>query len=61
LLGFAYENITGKKISDGQDAVFKKLNMTSTSYYAPGQGADTVIPFNDTYAQFSWSIGLDGP
>jgi CubicO group peptidase (beta-lactamase class C family) len=62
ILGLAYENITGQSIFDGQRDVFiNKLGMTSTTPTAPGAGADAIIPRNDSYAIFSYDIGIQGP
>ncbi|KAI1609311.1 putative penicillin-binding protein [Exophiala viscosa] len=62
ILGLAYENITGRSIFDGQRDVFiDKLGMTSTTPTVPGTGADAVIPRNDSYAVFSYDIGIQGP
>jgi CubicO group peptidase (beta-lactamase class C family) len=62
ILGLAYETITGKNISQGQRDVFiKKLGMTATTPTYPGPQADAVIPRNDSYAVFSYDIGIQGP
>jgi hypothetical protein len=57
----AYENVTGKTLAAGQNAIFEMLGMTSTSYSAPGADANTIIPFNESYSLFNYSIGLDAP
>ncbi|KAK4943422.1 hypothetical protein LTR10_016913 [Elasticomyces elasticus] len=62
ILGLAYENITGRSIFDGERDVFNnKLGMTSTTPTAPGAGADAIIPRNDSFAVFSYDIGIQGP
>lgn len=62
ILGFAYENITGRSIDDGQrDTFVNKLGMTSTSPRPPGNGVDAIIPRNDSYAVFSYDIGAESP
>lgn len=58
----AYENITGNSIAQDHDDLYRnRLGMLSTSYSAPGSNADTIIPMNDTYAQFSYSLGAESP
>ncbi|KAL6252772.1 hypothetical protein RBB50_000491 [Rhinocladiella similis] len=62
ILGLAYENITGKSISDGmRDLYNDKLGMTSTTPTAPGNGSDAIIPRNDSYAIFTYDIGIQRP
>jgi len=62
ILGLAYENITGKSLSDGmRDLYHDKLGMTSTTPTAPGDGSDAVIPRNDSYAIFTYDIGIQRP
>lgn len=62
LLGLAYENITGRSMADGQMNVLnQKLGMASTTPLAPGNGADAIIPRNDSFAIFSYDIGIQGP
>lgn len=62
ILGLAYENITGNPIAQDHDHLYRdRLGMKSTSYSAPGADADTIIPMNDTYAQFSYSLVAESP
>lgn len=62
ILGLAYETITGKDIFQGQRDVFiGRLGMTSTTPKYPGPDADAIIPRNDSYAIFSYDIGVQGP
>ncbi|KAK6385612.1 hypothetical protein LTS17_001182 [Exophiala oligosperma] len=62
ILGLAYENITGNLIAQDHDHLYRdRLGMKSTSYSAPGADADTIIPMNDTYAQFSYSLAAESP
>ncbi|KAK5451815.1 hypothetical protein LTS15_007538 [Exophiala xenobiotica] len=62
ILGLAYENITGRSILDGQrDTFINKLGMTSTTPTVPGPDADAIIPRNDSFALFTYDIGIQGP
>ena len=62
ILGLAYENITGVSWAEATDNVFNdKLGMPSTTARLPADGYDAVIPYNDSFALFTWDIGLDGP
>lgn len=62
ILGLAYETITGKDIFQGQRGVlFERLGMTGTTPKYPGPDADAIIPRNDSYAIFSYDIGIQGP
>lgn len=62
ILGLAYENITGKSITQGQRDVFvSRLGMKSTTPTYPGCEADAIIPRNDSYAIFTYDIGIQGP
>jgi CubicO group peptidase (beta-lactamase class C family) len=62
ILGLAYENITGRSILDGQRGTFiNKLGMTSTTPTVPGPDADAIIPRNDSFALFTYDIGIQGP
>ena len=62
ILGLAYQNITGKNITQGlNDLYVKRLGMTSTSMYYPGPQVDAIIPRNDSYAFFSGSLDIEAP
>lgn len=62
LLGMVYEAIRGETLEKGWDKLYhKKLNMPSTTLTHPGPNADTIIPYNDTWAIFSYSLGLEDP
>jgi CubicO group peptidase (beta-lactamase class C family) len=62
LLGLIYENITENALEQGWDNLYyDKLNMQLTTYLYPGADADAIIPYNDTWAIFSYSLGLEAP
>ena len=62
ILSFAYETITGQTLDQGfHDLYTGKLGMTSTTPTYPGPDADAIIPRNDSYAIFSYDIGVEGP
>jgi len=62
LLGLIYENITGNTIEQGWDDLYhNKLNMKSTTYMYPGADVDAIVPYNDTWAIFSYNLGLGTP
>jgi hypothetical protein len=62
ILGLVYMNITGKDMTQGfLDLYHGKLGMNSSYALYPGPEADAVIPRNDSYALFSYDIGLSGP
>lgn len=61
ILGFAYENITGKTISQGQLDFTKKLGMSSTTPTPPGNDVDAIIPRNDSYALWSYDLNVQDP
>jgi CubicO group peptidase (beta-lactamase class C family) len=57
-----YENITGQSFLDAYTKVFQEgLGMTSTFADHPPADIDAIIPYNDTYAIFSYSLGLQWP
>jgi hypothetical protein len=57
-----YENITGRSFVDGYTRVFQAgLGMTSTFPDHPPEGINAIIPFNDTYSVFTYSLGLQWP
>lgn len=61
LLGFAYENITGKSISQGQLDFARILGMNSTTTTPPGDNVDAIIPRNDSYSGWSIDGGVQDP
>ncbi|KAE9373918.1 putative penicillin-binding protein [Stipitochalara longipes BDJ] len=62
LLGLVYENITGTTVEEGWNKLYhSKLNMLSSSYVYPGLDADAIIPHNDSWAVFSYSLGIQAP
>jgi len=62
LLGLVYEEITGRTIDDGQTDVFhNKLGATSSYPRPPTVDVDAVIPYNDSFALFSYDLGLLSP
>jgi CubicO group peptidase (beta-lactamase class C family) len=63
ILGLAYDKVSGGVPWDtALDSLFNdKLGMPSTTAHAPAAGADAVIPFNDSYALFTFDIGIQGP
>lgn len=62
LLGLIYENITGNTLDQAWQNLYQdKLDMTSSTYMYPGPDADAIIPYNDTWAIFSYSLGLETP
>lgn len=62
LLGLVYESITGQTLERGWDNIYHdKLNMSSTTYSYPGPDVDAIIPYNDTFAIFSYSLGIETP
>ncbi|RFU31615.1 hypothetical protein B7463_g4741, partial [Scytalidium lignicola] len=61
LLGFAYENITGKSINQGQLDFAQILGMNSTTPTPPGDNVDAIIPRNNTYAQWNYDGGIQDP
>lgn len=62
LLGLVYEQITGRTIDEGQADVFhNKLGATSSYPRPPTGEVDAVIPYNDSFALFSYDLGLLSP
>jgi hypothetical protein len=62
ILGFAYENITGHTIDQGQRDVFiKRLGMSSTTPRPPDKGVDAIIPRNESFSLFSYDSGIGSP
>ncbi|EXJ89929.1 hypothetical protein A1O3_02996 [Capronia epimyces CBS 606.96] len=62
LLGLIYENITGVSLEQAWQKIYhEKLNMTSSTYKYPGPAADAIIPYNESFALFSYDMGLDTP
>jgi CubicO group peptidase (beta-lactamase class C family) len=62
ILGLAYEAIAGVPIDKAQDTLYNdKLGMTDTTAHAPPSSVDAVIPYNDSYALFTYDIGIQGP
>ncbi len=62
ILGFAYENITGRPLTQGYEDIYQKgLGMLSTTPNHPPPNADAVIPHNDTYAVYSYNLGVQWP
>jgi CubicO group peptidase (beta-lactamase class C family) len=62
ILGLVYKKITGKDMAQGfLDLYHGKLGMNSSYALYPGPKVDAVIPRNDSYALFSYDIGLSGP
>jgi len=62
LLGLVYENITGNTLEQAWENLYhEKLNMTSSTFMYPGPDVDSIIPYNDTFAIFSYSLGLYTP
>jgi CubicO group peptidase (beta-lactamase class C family) len=62
LLGLAYQNITGNPLVEAHDDLFQNvLGMHSTSASYPGIQADAIIPRNDSWAVFSYNLGLYWP
>jgi len=54
LLAFALENITNTSFPDiFQKNLIGALNLTSTSYYAPNNLSNSIVPVNDASATFS--------
>ena len=64
ILGFAYENITGRSLTEAYEDIFQKgLGMSSTTPgpgYPPKNG-DSIIPYNETFSLFNYSIGVQWP
>jgi hypothetical protein len=62
LLGLVYENITGKTVEQGWNELYhEKMGMPSSFHNYPGPDADAIIPYNDSWAIFSYNIGFDAP
>lgn len=62
LLAFALENITGTPFSTiFENVLVKPLNLSSTSYNAPKDLSNSIIPINDTYATFTPSLSYLQP
>ncbi|KAH8703424.1 putative penicillin-binding protein [Talaromyces proteolyticus] len=61
ILGYAYENITGKTINQGQLDFAQKLGMNSTTPTPPGNNVDAIIPRNDSYAMWSYDLNVQDP
>jgi len=62
LLAFALENITGTPFSTiFENALVEPLNLSSTSYNAPKDLSNSIIPINDTYATFTPSLSYLQP
>ncbi|KAK5940394.1 hypothetical protein PMZ80_007814 [Knufia obscura] len=62
LLALALENITGTPFPTlFQDNVVQALNLTSTSYEAPANHSTSIIPLNDTFAEFTPTLGYLQP
>lgn len=58
----AYEKITGQSFKDGFNSVYRdRIGMSSAYADSPPEGVDAVIPYNDSYATFTYSIGLQWP
>jgi CubicO group peptidase (beta-lactamase class C family) len=62
ILALAYESATGVPFDKAVDDLFvNKLGMTSTTSHVPQGDYDAVIPRNDSYALFTYDIGIQGP
>lgn len=62
ILGLAYENITGRTYNQGLIDLYQgKLGMSSTTPKPPGSDANAFIPYNDSFALFSYDSGLYTP
>lgn len=62
ILGLAFEAATGGSFVEAADNIFQnKLGMISTSVNAPTGDYDAIIPRNDSYAIFTYNIGIEGP
>jgi len=62
LLAFALENITGTPFPTiFENALIKPLSLSSTSYDAPKDLSNSIIPINDTYATFTPSLSYLQP
>ena len=62
IIGLAYEAATGVPFEQAADSVFQeKLGMPSTSVRVPKGDYDAIIPENDTFALFTYDIGVQGP
>ncbi len=63
ILGLAYDAASGGVPWDeaGDSLYNDKLGMLATTSHAPADGADAVIPYNDTFALFTWDIGIEAP
>jgi hypothetical protein len=57
-----YENIKGRPFEEGFAKVFQEdLGMASTFPDHPPAEIDVVIPCNDSYSTFTYSLGLQWP
>lgn len=58
----AYESITGRSFQDGFNSLYRdRLGLDSAYADMPPKDIDAVIPYNDTYAIFTHSIGVQWP
>ena len=62
LLALALENITGTPFPTiFERSIINPLNLTSTSYDAPSNLSNSIIPINDTFATFTPSLSYLQP